>query len=121
MKVSQKLIRHKSESMKNKGKANDAVSQCKLLFNKSQEDLKNIKERDAKIEELEQRLAGKVTSEQVIIKKEVGVEEKENARLRKENSELIKRLRILEVFNLIGSEPLRLASCFRINTMERRG
>ena len=104
-----------------KGKANDAVSQCKLLFNKSQEDSKNIKERDAKIEELEQRLAGKLTSEQVIIKKEVGVEEKENARLRKENSELIKRLRILEVFNLIGSEPLRLASCFRINTMERRG
>ena len=49
-----------------------------------------IKELDARIKELEERLAYKVTVEEagVIIKREVGVEELEVVRLRKENCEL---------------------------------
>ena len=56
-----------------------------------------IKEREARIKELEERLAGRSGTEEVIIKKEVGFEEQENIKIRKENHELIKRLKMLEV------------------------
>ena len=84
---------------KAQGQATMAVSQYKQFFDKSQDDSRRIKERDAKIKELKQRLAGKVTPEEVIIKKEWGAKEKENVKLRKENGLLIRRLRGLEVFN----------------------
>ena len=84
---------------KAQGQATMAVSQYKQFFDKSQDDSRRIKERDAKIKELEQRLADKVTPEEGIIKKEWGAKEKENVKLRKENGLLIRRLRGLEVFN----------------------
>ena len=82
---------------KTKGKVNDALSQCKQFFEKSEKDATTLKEREARIKELEERLAGRSGTEEVIIKKEVGFEEQENIKIRKENHELIKRLKMLEV------------------------
>ena len=64
----------------------------------------DVKEKDAKIKELEERLAGNVTGEEagVTIKKEVGAEEQEVVRLRKENCNLNKELRGLKVGNPIS-------------------
>ena len=73
------------------------MSQCKQFFEKSEKDATTLKEREARIKELEERLAGRSGTEEVIIKKEVGFEEQENIKIRKENHELIKRLKMLEV------------------------
>ena len=79
-------------------KYNEALSQCKQFFENSQKEATVLKEREARIKELEERLAGRSGStEEVIIKKEVGAEEQENVKLRKEIHELTKRLRIIEV------------------------
>ena len=81
-------------------KYNEALSQCKQFFENSQKEATVLKEREARIKELEERLAGRSGSaEEVIIKKEVGAEEQENVKLRKEIHELTKRLRIIEVFS----------------------
>ena len=63
--------------------------------------VENVKEKDAKIKELEERLAGNLTAEDsgVTIKKEAGAEEQEVVRLRKENCNLNKELRGLKVGN----------------------
>ena len=82
-----------------KGKVKDALSQCKQFFEKSEKNATILKEREARITELEERLAGRSGTEEVIIKKEVGAEEQENIKIRKENHELTKRLRIIEVTN----------------------
>jgi len=79
-----------------KGKVKDALSQCKQFFEKSEKNATILKEREARITELEERLAGRSGTEEVIIKKEVGAEEQENIKIRKENHELTKRLRIIE-------------------------
>ena len=79
-------------------KYNEALSQCKQFFENSQKEATVLQEREARIKELEERLAGRSGStEEVIIKKEVGAEEQENVKLRKEIHELTKRLRIIEV------------------------
>ena len=85
-------------------KYNEALSQCKQFFENSQKEATVLKEREARIKELEERLAGRSGStEEVIIKKEVGAEEQENVKLRKEIHELTKRLRIIEVFFIFGT------------------
>ena len=107
-----------------KGKVNDALSQCKQFYDKSQNGATILKEKETRIKELEERLAGRSGSnEEVIIKKEVGAEEQENVKLRKENHELTKRLRILEVILELNHYHYKyvIQSYFRISIMGKRG
>ena len=105
------------------GKVNDALSQCKQFYDKSQNSATILKEKETRIKELEERLAGRSGStEEVIIKKEVGAEEQENVKLRKENHDLIKRLRIIEVLSKKNQITFTIIqSYFRISTMGKRG